>query len=64
MPTLMGPRGSGAAKDFRTVGRSLGTLAPALDTLKGLLAVTIANVPGMEPEVTPIAGLGGNAYWR
>ena len=52
-----GNRNPGAANVFRTVSRRLGALVLALDFLKGFLAVTMANVLGVEQtELTAVAG--------
>ena len=52
-----GNRNPGAANVFRTVSRPLGALVFALDALKAFLAVTMANVLGVElTEVTAVAG--------
>ncbi|MCH8184740.1 MAG: glycerol-3-phosphate acyltransferase [Chloroflexi bacterium] len=52
----VGTRNPGAANVFRVVSRSLGTLVLVLDALKGLLAVVMANIFGVIPEATAVAG--------
>ncbi len=52
----VGTRNPGAANVFRVVSRSLGALVLVLDALKGLLAVVVANIFGVIPEATSVAG--------
>ena len=53
---MVGTRNPGAANVFRTVSRPLGGVVLLLDMLKGFLALGVANILGVAPEVAATAG--------
>ncbi len=53
---MVGTRNPGAANVFRTVSRPLGGVVLLLDMLKGFLALGVANILGVVPEVAATAG--------
>ena len=55
-PLMVGTRNPGAANVFRAVSRPLGGAVLLLDMLKGFLALGVANILGVAPEVAATAG--------